>query len=73
MGLNFLKEINVKSLTIKYALVDVSFNDSFETLVAKMSEQGFELENTGNTVLLRLKNHTSNVNINQESGIKNEL
>ncbi len=54
-NLSFLKSSAVTSLTAKYALIQISFSDDFESLTTKMNEQGLVLENTGTAIILRAK------------------
>lgn len=58
-NLTFLKDISVKSLTVKSALVDVSFSETFENLSIKMSDNGLRLEKAGDVVILSVKGASS--------------
>lgn len=54
-GLSFLKEVTIKSLTVKSALVDVVFNETFENLIVKMDENGLGLERNKDAIIVHMK------------------
>ncbi len=54
-NLGFLKEITVKLITTKYALVEVSFKEAFEDIRIKMEENGLRVENTGDNIIVTVK------------------
>lgn len=54
-NLGFLKTVNVKSINVKYALVEVSFKDTPEGFASKMGQAGFVVEKKGDDIVLYIR------------------
>jgi|GEM_PF-5569537 len=60
--ISYIKSMNVKTLTVQYALVDIAFSEEFESFNSKMRESGLFLDSTGDNIILHVKtvNHSTN-------------
>lgn len=52
-SISFIKDINIKSLMVQMAVIEVSSTENLESLNARMLENGLVLENTDGNIILR--------------------